>query len=221
MDWYASQEKKLQIKVVQNWILYKKVREHMWLSPPSGARWLERLIWMEYYIILKWQIIFNLGPNADKNTNNLKTCSNKNCSEFNFLQKTHLCICLLPPGVELGGSSSYSNRTLMKLQWQMFKAPYLHSCGRYRHMGRLSFCRKLNFEQFLFDPFFLIKCKFSFQYNIICSHINLHAATPGGWFLELNIDNKSIKLNSPKSWEWVAHVIVLRRAGGLSAAVCS
>ncbi len=32
---YASHEKKLQIKVVQNWILYKKVPECICLSPPE------------------------------------------------------------------------------------------------------------------------------------------------------------------------------------------
>ncbi len=49
-------------------------------------------------------------------------------------------------------------------------------------MRRLSFCRKLYFKEFLFDAFFLIKCNFSLQYNIIFNHINLSSplATPWG-----------------------------------------
>ncbi len=75
------------------------------VSPQSGARRLERLIWLKYYIVLKRQITFNLGLNADKNTdNNKRRGSNKNCSEFNFLQKTDGRICLSPPGVQFGGS---------------------------------------------------------------------------------------------------------------------
>ncbi len=80
-----------------------------------------------------------------------------------------------------GSSSLYLNRTTMKLQCQMFKAPYLHSCGRYRHIYRLSFCKKLNFEQFLFDPFIFIKCNFSFQYNIIFNPINLSSPISPHW----------------------------------------
>ncbi len=40
----------------------------MSISPRSGARGLERLIWLKYYIVLNQQITFNLGPNAAKNT---------------------------------------------------------------------------------------------------------------------------------------------------------
>ncbi len=41
----------------------------MSISPQSGVRRLERLIWLKYYIVLKKQIItFNLGLNTDKNT---------------------------------------------------------------------------------------------------------------------------------------------------------
>ncbi len=35
---YASHKKKVQIKVVQNWISYKKVSMCICLSPQSGAR---------------------------------------------------------------------------------------------------------------------------------------------------------------------------------------
>ncbi len=68
---YALHRKKLQIKVVQNWILSKKVRENISsISPPpwSGARGLERLTWLKYNIALKRQITFHLGLNAAKNT---------------------------------------------------------------------------------------------------------------------------------------------------------
>ncbi len=56
----------------------------MSISPRSGARVLERLIWLNYYFVLKLQNTFNLGLNADKNTDNKKKGSNKNCFEFNF-----------------------------------------------------------------------------------------------------------------------------------------
>ncbi len=57
---YASQEIKLGIKVVWNWISYKKVSErYLCLPPPqSGARGLERLIWLKYYIVLNRKITF-------------------------------------------------------------------------------------------------------------------------------------------------------------------
>ncbi len=41
-------------------------------SPQSGARGLERLIWLKYYIVLKMQITFNLGLSAAKNTHYIK-----------------------------------------------------------------------------------------------------------------------------------------------------
>ncbi len=54
------------------------------ISPQSGDRGFERLIWLKYYT--ERQIIFNLGLNADKNTTSKKG-SSKNGSQFNFLQK--------------------------------------------------------------------------------------------------------------------------------------
>ncbi len=52
---YTSHQKKLPIKVVQNWILSKKVHKRICLSPPwSGARGLERLANSKYYYVLKW-----------------------------------------------------------------------------------------------------------------------------------------------------------------------
>ncbi len=60
---YGLHKKKLQMKVVQNLISYKKVPERICLSPSwNGARGLKRLIWLKYYyIVLKGQITFNLG----------------------------------------------------------------------------------------------------------------------------------------------------------------
>ncbi len=41
--------------------------------PPSGARGLERLIWLKYYDLVKRQIKFTFGLNAaDSNALNLK-----------------------------------------------------------------------------------------------------------------------------------------------------
>ncbi len=45
----------------------------------SGAKWLERLMWLKYYNVQKWQITFTLGLNAAKNTNYLKNTSRKSC----------------------------------------------------------------------------------------------------------------------------------------------
>ncbi len=54
----SHQKKKLRIKVVQNWISYKKVCERICLSShQGGAKWCERLIWLKYYA-LKWRITF-------------------------------------------------------------------------------------------------------------------------------------------------------------------
>ncbi len=48
----------------------KNLRVHMYIYTQSGAKELERLIWLKYYIVLKWQVTFNLGLIADKNTDN-------------------------------------------------------------------------------------------------------------------------------------------------------
>ncbi len=44
----------------------------MSISSLSGARGLERLTWLKYYIVLKRQITFNLGFNAAENTHPIK-----------------------------------------------------------------------------------------------------------------------------------------------------
>ncbi len=60
----------------------------MCISPWSGVRGFERLIWLKYYL-LKRQIAFTLGLNDAENTDYMKKkVSNKSCSELNFLQKS-------------------------------------------------------------------------------------------------------------------------------------
>ncbi len=63
---YTSHEKKFQIKVVRNWILYKKVLEHICLSLPHPRVELEWLIWLKYDIVLKGENTFNLELKAAK-----------------------------------------------------------------------------------------------------------------------------------------------------------
>ncbi len=72
----------------------------------------ERFIWLTYYFVLKWQDTFNLGLNAVKNTHHIKKCSNKSCSEFNFVQKclqAHMSTSSPPPN---GGA-----KKLKRLVW--------------------------------------------------------------------------------------------------------
>ncbi len=59
------------------------------MKPRNGARDLERLIWLKYYFVLKWQNIFNLELNTAKSMHHIKKKgSNKSCSELNFVQKS-------------------------------------------------------------------------------------------------------------------------------------
>ncbi len=67
------------------------------LSPlfQSGARELERLMWLKHYNVLKWQIAFILGLNADKNTDSMEKASSKSYLKLHSLQKTQwACICI-------------------------------------------------------------------------------------------------------------------------------
>ncbi len=50
----------------------KSQRVHMSISPQSGAKGLERLIWLKCFIVLKRQITFNLGLTATKNVYYIK-----------------------------------------------------------------------------------------------------------------------------------------------------
>ncbi len=119
---YASHPKKLQIKVVRNWILYKKVRERcVYLPPPLiGARGLERLIWLKYNIVLKRENTFTSGLNTlPKIRIASKKASNKSCSELNFVQKSpqaHLAIFLQSGARGLERLIWLKYNTLMKRQ---------------------------------------------------------------------------------------------------------
>ncbi len=44
----------------------------MSISPQGGVRGLESLIWLKYYFVIKRQITFNLGLNADENAHPIK-----------------------------------------------------------------------------------------------------------------------------------------------------
>ncbi len=48
--------------------IQKSLQAHTSISPQGGARELERLMWLEYYIVLKLQITLNLVLNTTKNT---------------------------------------------------------------------------------------------------------------------------------------------------------
>ncbi len=93
---YALHREKLQIKVVHEFHTKKSVSAYVYI-PQSGARRLQRLIWLKYYIVLKRQITFNLGLNADKNTDNKRKGSNKNCLEsISYKKKIIGCISISP-----------------------------------------------------------------------------------------------------------------------------
>ncbi len=49
----------------------KCLRAHVSICPQSGARGLERLIQLKYYVVLKRQITISLGFNAAKNTHRI------------------------------------------------------------------------------------------------------------------------------------------------------
>ncbi len=85
---YASNKKKLQIKVVRNFISYKKVHEGIYIYSPSlqgGAMGLERLLWLlKYYIIyivivLKWHNYKQFMPKCSQKYVSYK----KNKNSFN------------------------------------------------------------------------------------------------------------------------------------------
>ncbi len=63
----------------------------MSISPWSGARGLQRLIFLKYYNTLKWESRFTLGLNTAKNMHYIKkiskNASNESCLELNFIHK--------------------------------------------------------------------------------------------------------------------------------------
>ncbi len=61
---------------------------HLSISTQSGARWLERLIWLKYYYVQKREIIFTLGLNSVKNIDFMKKALSKSFLTVNSLQKS-------------------------------------------------------------------------------------------------------------------------------------
>ncbi len=64
----------IQIKVIENYISYKKTWVHMSILPKIDAsvlQWLKRL---KYYNVLKWESTFTLELNAVENTDYIKKC---------------------------------------------------------------------------------------------------------------------------------------------------
>ncbi len=84
-------KKKLRIKVVKNWILYKKFRERICLFPP----WVELRASNDQYI---WNLFMYRNGKLDSLQGSplsririvSKKASNKSCSELNFVQKSTL-----------------------------------------------------------------------------------------------------------------------------------
>ncbi len=84
-------------------ILYKKIREQICQSPTlPSSEWSYGALKNAMFEIMEWKSRFTLAMNTAKNTNYIKEVSNKNCLEFNFLQKLSGCICLSVSGVEVG-----------------------------------------------------------------------------------------------------------------------
>ncbi len=69
--------------------LQKSHWTHISISPQSGARWLDRLIWLKYYNVQKRQIIFTSEMNVVKNTDFMKKALSQSCLKLNFQQKSH------------------------------------------------------------------------------------------------------------------------------------
>ncbi len=55
----------------------------------SGARVLQRLLFLKYFNAQEWKRTFALRLKATKNTKDIKNASDENCSELNFLRTTH------------------------------------------------------------------------------------------------------------------------------------
>ncbi len=115
--------KKLQIKVVRNWISYKKVRECIRLSLP-GVGLVGLKDWYGWNSILYWNT-FNLGLNTARNTHRIKKVLNKNCSELNFVQKssqTHMSITTTPLPARLRNDSD--QKSIFDHIWWIFSFSY-------------------------------------------------------------------------------------------------
>ncbi len=114
--------------------LKKSQWTHGSISSNSRAIGLQRLICFKYYIVLKWESRFNFKLNAAKITIISKNCSNKSCSELNFVQKSQWAHMSPPPEVELRCSKDwyvsnillYLNRKIDSLSgWTLSKLPII------------------------------------------------------------------------------------------------
>ncbi len=88
----------LQIKIVEPWILYKKVSARICLSPP-GVALEDSKDWhlLKYYNVQKRESRFPLGFNGQKKCIISKHALNKSCWALNSVQKSqwaHMCTSL-------------------------------------------------------------------------------------------------------------------------------
>ncbi len=170
----ASNKSCLELNFIQ------KVRERTYLPPlpQSGAMGIERLIWLKYYIVLKQEITFNLGLNYQKYASHQKKLQIKVVWNWISYKKVRECICLSPFGVELWGSSAYSNRTLyeitMKNVWNNLPS-LLRQIDIDTHWV---FWRKLKSEQFLFETVFYIISIFRSIHPQSISNVTIFGAPP-------------------------------------------
>ncbi len=103
---------------------------------------------------LEWESRFTLGVNAAKNTDYKKNVSNKNCSEFNFLQKLSGCVCLSISGVKVEGSKHLALGFHQKFYLNTNSipvAPFLEEIDLCAHRF---FLYEIYSQQLLFEAFF-------------------------------------------------------------------
>ncbi len=104
---YRLYEKKLEVKVIDNSIPYKKIHwAHMSIYPQSVPRVLEKLLCLKYCIVRKRENRFVLGHYAAKNGDYMKKSLKRKLLNIQFLQKTqwvHMPISS-PLPMELEGS---------------------------------------------------------------------------------------------------------------------
>ncbi len=84
--------------------LQKKISGRISVSPTGVELGGSQNLPFFKYIALERESRFTLGMNAARSTGDIENCSNKNCSKFNFLQKTERTHLPFFPGVKLGTS---------------------------------------------------------------------------------------------------------------------
>ncbi len=144
---YVAHQKKPQVKVVWNWISYKKVREHIGLSLPwldlGSSKGFQRSGCLKSFNVQKYEIRFTLALSAANNTHYIKKASNKSCSELNFVQKSQWTrICLSTPRVEPGALKICTFEILKCTE--MEKSPS-STPGADGHMRPLTFLYEIQF----------------------------------------------------------------------------